>query len=166
MYSASPVTSIMLPTPYAGSLKELFREDGFDLNFEAMVARSQQQTDSDKAKEMVRDAFAFARDTIGAQPDESLFTPLPDGPIMAGAPRLAIVSAIVDHTAHHRGALAVYTYSTTNPAHALRSSRAIEQKKKSSHNPLETQIKKNICGVKRQQINGSIGGQRPASTTK
>ena len=27
---------------------------------------------------------------------------------MSGAPRLAVVSGIVDHTAHHRGALSVY----------------------------------------------------------
>ncbi len=34
--------------------------------------------------------------------------PLPQGPIMGGAPRSAVVGAISDHTAHHRGALAVY----------------------------------------------------------
>jgi uncharacterized damage-inducible protein DinB len=30
------------------------------------------------------------------------------GEIMTGAPKMAVVGAIGDHTAHHRGALAVY----------------------------------------------------------
>jgi uncharacterized damage-inducible protein DinB len=34
--------------------------------------------------------------------------PIADGPIMGGAPRMAIFGAITDHTAHHRGALTVY----------------------------------------------------------
>ena len=39
--------------------------------------------------------------------DAELMAPLPAGPIMGGAPRMAIFSAITDHTAHHRGALTV-----------------------------------------------------------
>ncbi len=35
--------------------------------------------------------------------------PLPEGPVMGGAPRMAIISAIEEHTAHHRGALSVYS---------------------------------------------------------
>ena len=35
-------------------------------------------------------------------------TPLPKDGIMGGAPRMAIVGGIIDHTAHHRGALSVY----------------------------------------------------------
>ena len=30
------------------------------------------------------------------------------GEIMTGAPKMSVVGGIVDHTAHHRGALAVY----------------------------------------------------------
>ena len=37
-----------------------------------------------------------------------LTAPIAAGPIMGGAPRMAIISAITDHTAHHRGALTVY----------------------------------------------------------
>jgi uncharacterized damage-inducible protein DinB len=33
---------------------------------------------------------------------------LPKDGVMGGAPRIAIVGAIADHTAHHRGALTVY----------------------------------------------------------
>jgi len=40
---------------------------------------------------------------------EEWATPLAPGPIMGGAPRLAVFSAIAEHTAHHRGALSVYS---------------------------------------------------------
>jgi uncharacterized damage-inducible protein DinB len=45
---------------------------------------------------------------VEASSDADLLTPLPEGPIMGGVPRIAIFGAIVDHTAHHRGALTVY----------------------------------------------------------
>ena len=35
------------------------------------------------------------------------------GQIMGGAPRMAVISAITDHTAHHRGALTVYARMNT-----------------------------------------------------
>ena len=38
----------------------------------------------------------------------ALAEPIPKDNIMGGAPRGAAVDAITDHTAHHRGALAVY----------------------------------------------------------
>ena len=53
-------------------------------------------------------AFANAVAVIGAASDETLFEPIPDTWIMGGAQRIAVVSGIVDHTAHHRGSLAVY----------------------------------------------------------
>ncbi len=84
------------------------RSDGFAMNFEEMIAKSKQQTDFDAAVAYVKSAFESARAIINEQDDASLTSPLPDGPIMGGAPRLAVVGGIVDHTAHHRGALAVY----------------------------------------------------------
>lgn len=45
---------------------------------------------------------------MGEASDQILFESIPDTRIMEGAPRLAVVSGIVDHTAHHRGSLAVY----------------------------------------------------------
>jgi uncharacterized damage-inducible protein DinB len=45
---------------------------------------------------------------VGAASDQELFEPIADKRIMEGAPRCAIVSALTDHTAHHRGALSVY----------------------------------------------------------
>jgi uncharacterized damage-inducible protein DinB len=40
---------------------------------------------------------------------KELASPLPEGPVMGGAPRSAIIAAIEEHTAHHRGALTVYS---------------------------------------------------------
>ena len=45
---------------------------------------------------------------MGEASDQILFELIPDTRIMEGASRLAVVSGIVDHTAHHRGSLAVY----------------------------------------------------------
>jgi uncharacterized damage-inducible protein DinB len=53
-------------------------------------------------------AVAAAKATFAAKSDAELLAPLPAGAIMGGAPRMAVISAMVDHTAHHRGALTVY----------------------------------------------------------
>jgi uncharacterized damage-inducible protein DinB len=81
---------------------------GWDMDFEAHVARSKAVTSLAQAKEHLEQAFAKAAEVIGAATDGQLFEPIPDKQIMEGAPRCAIVSAINDHTAHHRGSLSVY----------------------------------------------------------
>lgn len=85
-----------------------FRPEGFDLDFEAHATAVEGVTSLAEARAWFDRAFATAKSTLGGQSDEDLVTPIADGPIMGGAPRLAIVSAITDHTAHHRGALTVY----------------------------------------------------------
>lgn len=45
---------------------------------------------------------------VGATSEADLYAPIPDDRIMPGSPRIAVISGIVDHTAHHRGSLAVY----------------------------------------------------------
>ena len=45
---------------------------------------------------------------LDQQSAETLLSALPEGPIMGGEPRAAVVGAICEHTAHHRGALSVY----------------------------------------------------------
>ena len=82
--------------------------DGWDLEFDASVAKAKAVTSLDEAKEWLDRAFSNAIAVMGAASDQTLFEPIPDTRIMDGAPRMAVVSGIVDHTAHHRGALAVY----------------------------------------------------------
>ncbi len=85
-----------------------FRPEGFDMDFEAQAKVAEGYTSLTAARAWFERAMAAAKKTIGAKSDAELLTPLPAGPIMGGAPRMAIFSAITDHTAHHRGALTVY----------------------------------------------------------
>ncbi|MDF1838105.1 MAG: DinB family protein, partial [Planctomycetota bacterium] len=59
-------------------------------------------------KAFVKDAYGSACDRIASLSVEQLESALPEGPILGGLPRKQVVNGIVDHTAHHRGALSVY----------------------------------------------------------
>ena len=82
--------------------------NGWDMDFETHLAQTNAVSRLSDAKEQLEQAFAKVAEVLGAASDEELCAPIPDKQIMEGAPRRAIVSAITDHTAHHRGALAVY----------------------------------------------------------
>ena len=86
-----------------------FGADGFDLNFDQLTAKTKTQKSLKQALESFERAINRVVQTIRDASEADLITPLPDGPIMAGVPKLGIVSAISDHTAHHRGALTVYS---------------------------------------------------------
>jgi uncharacterized damage-inducible protein DinB len=81
---------------------------GWDMDFEAHVALAKAVTSLADAVKHLEQSFAKAVEVIGAASDDDLFAPIPDKKIMEGAPRCSIVSGTTDHTAHHRGALAVY----------------------------------------------------------
>ena len=81
---------------------------GWAMDFEAMIAKAKAVTSLDEATAWLDRAFANAIKVVGQASDEQLFEPIPDAQIMEGAPRAAVVGGITDHTAHHRGALAVY----------------------------------------------------------
>ncbi|MCY3612651.1 MAG: DinB family protein [Gemmatimonadetes bacterium] len=82
--------------------------EGWNMNFEGLIAAARGVTSLDDANAWLDRAYAAAIASIEAAPDEVLLAPIADERIMGGAPRAAIVNAIVDHTAHHRGALTVY----------------------------------------------------------
>jgi len=81
---------------------------GWDMNFAEHIAHTNAVTRLSDAKERLEKAFADVVQVIRSASDGDLCAPIPDKQIMEGAPRCAIVSAIADHTAHHRGALSVY----------------------------------------------------------
>jgi uncharacterized damage-inducible protein DinB len=85
-----------------------FRSEGFDQNWEEQARVVGGCTSLEEARAWFERAVASARAKVAPMSDADLLTPLPDGPIMGGAPRFAIFGAITDHTAHHRGALTVY----------------------------------------------------------
>ena len=85
-----------------------FRREGFDTNFQAHAKAIENCTSLTDARAWFAKAVAVAKATLSSKSNAELTAPIADGPIMGGAPRMAIISAITDHTAHHRGALTVY----------------------------------------------------------
>ena len=85
-----------------------FRPEGFDLNFEEHAKAIEKVNSVASAREWFTKAIANAKAVVGSKTDADLMAPMADGPIMGGVPRIAVISAITDHTAHHRGALTVY----------------------------------------------------------
>jgi uncharacterized damage-inducible protein DinB len=86
-----------------------FATAGFDLDFERMDREVRACTSLDAARVLFNAASDRAKAVAASHSAEEWAAPLPPGPIMGGLPRHAIVSALTDHTAHHRGALSVYT---------------------------------------------------------
>jgi uncharacterized damage-inducible protein DinB len=85
------------------------RPEGFDLDFEKHGKAIEGITSLTEARKWVGQAYGNARKFFEGKSDTELLRPLPEGPVMGGVPILAIVGAIVDHSAHHRGALTVYS---------------------------------------------------------
>lgn len=81
---------------------------GWDMDFEGSIARARQVKTLEEARVALERAFDRAITMLGETSDERLLEAIPDDPILDGAPRMNVVNAIVDHTAHHRGSLAVY----------------------------------------------------------
>jgi len=85
------------------------RPEGFDLNFEQHAQDLARVTSLAAARKTMEAAYANAIQFVRALGPEGLARPLPPGPIMGGQPIGDIVWAMIEHTAHHRGALTVYS---------------------------------------------------------
>jgi uncharacterized damage-inducible protein DinB len=81
---------------------------GFDMDFEAHERDVRRCTSLAEAFGRFDRAFLATEGKLRGCTPEYLAEPIPNDRIMGGAPRMAVVSAIADHTAHHRGALVVY----------------------------------------------------------
>jgi len=90
-------------------LNGAFSASGFDLDFETMDKAVRGCTSLAAARQWWEKACATAKAAIDAHSDEEWTSPLPPGPIMGGLPRFTIFGALTDHSAHHRGALTVYS---------------------------------------------------------
>lgn len=86
----------------------MFSPSAFDLDFEAQIARDKACTSLSEARVHFERAVSNACEILGSRSDEELMAPLAENPIFGQIPRLAVLDGLVDHTAHHRGALAVY----------------------------------------------------------
>ena len=85
-----------------------FRPEGFDMDFEGHAKVFMAVDSLTAARAWFEKAVAGAKTVLAGKSDGDMMASLPPGPIMGGAPRIAVISAITDHTAHHRGALTVY----------------------------------------------------------
>jgi len=85
-----------------------FRDEGFDLDFAAHQVAVRQCTSLQDALAWLVRAVDGSAAVLADKTAEQMMAPIAQGPIMAGEPRAAIIAAIAEHTAHHRGALSVY----------------------------------------------------------
>ncbi len=85
------------------------RPEGFDLDFERHAKALNAVTSLAAARQMLETAYANAVRFLRSRSPEDLARPLPPGLVMGGQPISDIVWAMVEHTAHHRGALTVYS---------------------------------------------------------
>jgi uncharacterized damage-inducible protein DinB len=85
-----------------------FREEGFDLDFAAHQIAVRETTSLAAAFGWLARSVDGAADVLANKTQEEMMAPIVAGPVMGGEPRAAIIAAIAEHTAHHRGSLAVY----------------------------------------------------------
>ena len=85
------------------------RPEGFDLDFEKHAKALGSVTSLTAARQALESAYANAVRFLRSKTAEDLARSLPAGPVMGGMPVTDIVWGIVEHTAHHRGALTVYS---------------------------------------------------------
>lgn len=85
------------------------RPGGFDMDFETHMKEAAAVTSLSEARAWCGRAYAAAEAAVVRLGEAALMEPLPADTIMGGMPKAAVIGAIVDHTAHHRGALGVYT---------------------------------------------------------
>ena len=83
--------------------------EGFDLNFEEQGKVLRNVHSLTEARSRLDAAFQRVIGFAQMRTPEDLERPLPPGPVMGGSPVRAIFGAIIEHTAHHRGALTVYS---------------------------------------------------------
>mgnify|MGYP002640662024 CR=1 FL=1 len=83
--------------------------EGFDLDFEESTKIIFGVTSLTEARGWCTRAYAHALETIEGKSEEELNALTPEDSIMGATPIHVVLSGIVEHTAHHRGALSVYT---------------------------------------------------------
>jgi uncharacterized damage-inducible protein DinB len=85
------------------------RPEGFDLDFEKHAKAEAAVTSLGAARVMLEGAYRNAIAYVRSLTPEALAAPLPEGPILGGQPLSDVIWAIIDHCAHHRGALTAYS---------------------------------------------------------
>jgi uncharacterized damage-inducible protein DinB len=85
-----------------------FRPEGFRRDFRELDAEVRAVASLADARAWFARAVDAAAALLATKTPADMAAPIADGPVLGGAPRSAILAAMGDHTAHHRGALTVY----------------------------------------------------------
>lgn len=85
-----------------------FSGKGFDTDFAAQDAKVRATTSLREARAWMDRAVESALREVGSRTEADLEQPMSPG-IMEGMAKGSIVQGIAEHTAHHRGALTIYT---------------------------------------------------------
>lgn len=83
--------------------------DAFDMDFEKHHQKVKKITSLEAARHWLEKSVEYALTVLEEKSEEELCSLLPAGPVLGGYPRYSIGGAIADHSAHHRGSLAVYS---------------------------------------------------------
>ena len=83
--------------------------DGFNMNFEESTKEIMAVTSLDEARKWLQRSYDNVVETIGSKTEEKLNELTPEGAVMGSTPKVLVLGGIPEHTAHHRGALTVYT---------------------------------------------------------
>lgn len=89
-----------------------FREGGLEdrwrVDFDALMAETDRVASLTAARVWLEEAWNRLEATVRAMPEERFEEPMAPNPILQERRRYGTIEAIADHTAHHRGSLAVY----------------------------------------------------------
>ncbi len=83
-------------------------DDGFNMDFESLEQDPMAVTSLKEARARLDEAYRRALNLLRTKSEDFWAASLPEGPVLGGLPKAAIIDGIVDHTAHHRGVLTVY----------------------------------------------------------
>lgn len=112
-FRATPDTmTVAEQVAHVAHTADWFREGVFqnqwDMDFESQMSKLSQVKSLAAARSELQAAWGRMVAVVESSSVEHLAAVMPDNPILPGLPRVHAVSALVDHSAHHRGALAVY----------------------------------------------------------
>ena len=89
-------------------LEGAFRPEGFATDFPEMERQVREVDTLARAKTWLDQAHGRVLTALKERSAADWAKPIAKNTVMAGAPRSSIIDGLADHTAHHRGSLAVY----------------------------------------------------------
>lgn len=81
---------------------------GFDMDFEAYLEEMKKPVTLEEAQRKLYATYDNFVEKLETMSEEELLAPMQDNQIFGNAPKMVVVTANSEHTAHHRGVLSVY----------------------------------------------------------